>query len=178
MSGIDAILGEVLGDYHDAFKSILIQLQKNGINIDGCALSHIGLRTATVEEYEDFKQKLKPLCAGWVENVHNGRPIAKLDLHFPILLDGGFRVSLIELMPPKPDKIYPTGIEHWGVVIGAQLEEFGQKHEHTLTGRQDQGPYCQPFFITFTDGKRVKFYDIGLKEVVEKEGGVFLDKKG
>jgi hypothetical protein len=49
------------------------------------------MRTATLEEYVAFREKLKPLCQGWVENIHNGRPIAKLNLETSIHLDRGFK---------------------------------------------------------------------------------------
>ncbi len=167
------VLNTTLGDYATWFEDVLRQMTEVGMSVKGSRLSHIGLRTATNDEYVEFRDQLLPLCSGCVENVHNGRPIAKLLLRKPLQLPHGFEVSLIELMPPKPDKDYPTGIEHIGVVIGDDLDAFAEHHAAVLSGRQDQGPYCQPWFITFTDGKRVKFYTVGLKEVVELEGGVF-----
>lgn len=167
------VLNTTLGDYAAWFEDALRQMTEAGMSIKSKPLSHIGLRTATNEAYRDFRDQLLPLCSGCVENVHNGRPIAKLLLRKPLQLSYGFKVSLIELMPPKPDKDYPTGIEHIGVVIGDGLDAFAEQHKDVLTGQQDQGPFCQPYFITFADGKRVKFYTVGLKEVVELEGGVF-----
>jgi predicted metalloenzyme YecM len=173
LSSHNIVLHKIVGDYKKSFKSILTQLNEVGIDIKGYPLSHIGMRTETVAEYEAFREQLKPLSHGWVENIHNGRPIGKFDLRKPLLLESCFEVSLIELMPPKPDKFYPTGIEHWGVVIGKELKKFAETYADILSGQQDQGPYCQPFFIKFPDEKRMKFYDIGLKDVVEKEGGIF-----
>ena len=57
--------------------------------------------------------------------------------------------------------------------MGSGLKDFENANKNVLTGVQDQGPYCQPAFIVFDDDTRVKFYEYGLKEVVELEGNSF-----
>ncbi|MBI4118167.1 MAG: VOC family protein [Parcubacteria group bacterium] len=165
---------ELIGDYKSFFQDIVSRLKGLGIDIAGYAISHLGVRTTTFEAYERLREDIKKHCVSYVENEHNGRPISKLLLREPLSLLNGFRVDLIELMPPKPNVPYPPGLEHCGIVIGDTLEEFARIHKDAMSGRQDQGPYCQPYFITFDNGKRVKFYDLSLKDVVEKEGHVFL----
>ncbi|MBI4121215.1 MAG: VOC family protein [Parcubacteria group bacterium] len=164
----------LIGDYESFFADILARLKGLGVDVSGYLMSHLGVRTETVEEYERLREEIKKFCVSYVENEHNGRPISKLLLRESLPLPGGFSVALIELMPPKPGHPYKSGLEHCGIVIGKGLKVFAEKHKAVMTGRQDQGPLCKPYFITFDNGKSVKFYDISLKDVVEKEGHVFV----
>lgn len=164
---------DILGDYRSFFDELRRCLQDHGIDIDGRRLSHLAFRTAAVEEYRAVQDRLKPRCVSHVENAWNGRPIDKLLLAEPLSLGNGFEVSLIELIPPPHREAWPMGLEHLGVVIGPELEEFVKRHEAVLTGRQDQGPWCQPAYVTFANGLTVKFYRWSLKAVVEKEGRRF-----
>lgn len=69
-------------------------------------------------------------------------------------------------------------LEHVGIVVGETFDEFIAKHKAALTGQQDQGPYCQPVYITFDNNMTVKFYRWSLKDVVEKEGREFVPYPG
>jgi predicted metalloenzyme YecM len=163
----------ILGDYEEFFELILKNLKAAGIEVSHYPMSHLGYKAQSVEEYESVRDKLLLLAESMVENVHNGRPIAKIILQQPLLLPYGFEVSLMEIMPPKNSQAQKDGLEHLGFVIGEGLEGFRKEYSSILTGVQDQGPYCQPAYIVFNDGTRVKFYKYGLKEVVELEGRAF-----
>ncbi|HWP61349.1 MAG TPA: VOC family protein [Candidatus Paceibacterota bacterium] len=165
---------EIIGDYQAFFGDISDHLQTLGVDISKYPLSHLGIKFASFEEYEHARDAIKKHTAAFAENEHNGRPIAVMQLRTPLHLSRGCSVDILELMPPKPDNKYPTGLEHLGVVIGAALEEFAATHQSVITGRQDQGPLCKPFFILLDTGKRVKFYDLALKDVIEKEGKSFI----
>lgn len=162
-----------LGDYQGFFNKILHNLDNLGISIDSYPLSHLGYRTETLEKYQAVLNQLLQHSALFVENVHNGRNIAKVILKEELALPNSFRVSMIELMPPKPDRKYVEGFEHCGVVLGYDFDQFNRKYASVLTGQQDQGPFCNPTFIRFQDGSRVKFYKFSLKQVVELEGNEF-----
>jgi len=168
----------ILGDYDKFFNRILENLMTKGINIDDCPMSHLGYKAMTVEEYEHVRDRLLPYSEAMVENVHNGRPIAKIILKEPLMLSRDYSVSLMEIMPPKNSKALKDGLEHCGFVIGKGLKDFKDIYTDKLTGIQDQGPYCQPAYIVFDDDTRVKFYEYGLKEVVELEGRQFLPLDG
>ena len=163
----------IIGNYEVFWSDIYNRLKEFDIDITGCDLSHLGVRADSFELYEQMREKLMQFCSHYCEGVHNGRKIAKLVLKNPLILEGGFSVSLIELMPPKPNRNYKTGLEHAGVVIGKSLDRFAHKYRDKLTGRQNQSPICQPYFIKFDNEKRVKFYDISLRDVVEGEGQIF-----
>lgn len=165
---------KILGDYDTFFKSILANLEAKGLTVTGYPMSHLGYKAKTLEEYESVRNQLRQFSESMVENVHNGRPIAKIILRDALPLAGGFSVSLMEIMPPKNSQALRDGLEHCGFVIGNTLTEFEDEYKSVLTGIQDQGPFCQPAFIVFDDGTRVKFYEYGLKEVVELEGNKFV----
>lgn len=164
----------ILGDYRTFFRDLRQRTVDAGIDIAGCPLSHVAFRTATLEEYDDVQARLKPWCRANVENAWNGRRIDKLLLKEPLELDEGWPVSLIELIPPPHRKDWPMGLEHLGVVIGESFDEFTREHRGRFTGRQDQGPYCQPAYISFENGRTVKFYRHSLHDVVEMEGRPFV----
>jgi predicted metalloenzyme YecM len=164
---------DIIGNYRSFFADLRKRLKGVGIDIAGRALSHLAFRTASVPEYESVRERLRTFCVADVENVWNGRPIAKLLLRKPLSLDRDVGVSLIELIPTPHQRNYPMGLEHLGVVIGETFEEFLKGHKAVLTGRQDQGPFCQPAYITFENNRTVKFYRYSLKDVVEKEDRSF-----
>lgn len=176
-------LESILGDYRAFCADLLARVADAGIDVAGAPLSHLAFRTATLEEYVEVRDRLRAYCSAEVENVWNGRPIGKLLLATPLQAGDDRhirrirrirRVSLIELIPPPHRQPFPMGLEHMGVVIGEGFEAFCRKHDAVLTGRQDQGPYCQPAFITFDNDRTVKFYRHSLKDVVEMEGRPFL----
>jgi hypothetical protein len=69
--------------------------------------------------------------------------------------------------------VYKMGLEHVGIVIGETFADFGKTYAHLITGQQDQGPFCQPYFITFPDNTNVKFYRRSLHDVCVLEGKRF-----
>ena len=165
---------DILGDYRAFFADLRARLEAVGIDIRGLPVSHLAFRTATDDEYEVVRERLRAACSAEVENVWNGRRIGKLLLSRPLDLDGAFAAPLIELIPPPHREPFPMGLEHVGIVIGESLDAFCEKHDAVLGGRQDQGPYCQPAWIRFANDRSVKFYRHSLKEVVEMEGRAFL----
>jgi predicted metalloenzyme YecM len=169
-----ATLEHIIGDYRTFFTDLLQRLEGVGIGVTGCPLSHLAYRTETFPGYERVRKQIRRFCVADVENVWNGRPIAKLLLDEPLVVGDNDHVSLIELIPPPHQRDYPMGLEHCGIVIGQSFEQFSRKHEAVLTGKQDQGPYCQPVYITFENNRSVKFYRSSLKDVVEKEGREFV----
>src|SRR5206468_7330726 len=62
------------------------------------------------------------------ENVWNGRPISKVVLAEPLDVLDGTPVSLIELIPPVHQRVYRMGLEHLGVVVGEDIDDFSRVH--------------------------------------------------
>lgn len=170
---IAAGMENIIGDYRAFFADLVRRLEEAGIDVANRPLSHLAYRTATHPEYEEVRERIRRFSTADVENVWNGRPIDKLLLSKPLALAGDTKVSLIELIPPPHQRAYPMGLEHCGIVIGESFEEFISTHNSVLTGRQDQGPFCQPAYITFENNRTVKFYRFSLRDVVEKEGREF-----
>ena len=166
---ISLALGDCLV-FYDQQRARLLGL---GIDASEYEVSHIAFRTETLEEYMRVRDALESQCTANVENTWNGRLISKLLLREPLVLGPEVGTSLIELIPPIHQEDYRMGLEHVGFVVGHDLEDFGAKHRAAITGRQDQGPFCQPFFICFADKTNVKFYRHALKRVCELEGRRF-----
>jgi predicted metalloenzyme YecM len=164
---------EILGDYTEFYALQAERLQRLGIYIGGLEISHLAFRTETLAEYLVVRQKLESICSANVENTWNGRPISKLVLLEPLRLSQSATTSLIELIPPVHQNVYKMGLEHVGIVIGETLADFAKLHAHKLTGQQDQGEFCQPYYITFPDHTNVKFYRYSLQKVCVLEGKHF-----
>lgn len=166
---------EILGGPAAFFDIQRTRLRDAGVDIAGCAISHLAFRTETYAEYLVVRDGLEKHAVANVENVWNGRPISKIVLAEPVKLAPGFDVRLIELIPPFHQCVYKMGLEHVGVVVGETVDEFGRRHRPMLTGQQFQSRYCEPYFVRFDDYTHVKFYRYGLKEVCEMEGREFDD---
>jgi predicted metalloenzyme YecM len=163
----------ILGDPHAFYATQSRRLHALGIDITGCAVSHLAFRTETSNEYVSVRGELERFATSNVENVWNGRRISKIILTQPLALAPDATVSMIELIPPVHQNTYKMGLEHVGVVIGENLEAFAKTHRPHITGRQDQGPYCQPYYIAFPDHTNVKFYARSLYDVCLIEGRKF-----
>ena len=74
------------------------------------------------------------------ESVWNGRPISLIVLAEPLEVLDGTPVSRIELIPPVHQRVYRMGLEHLGVVVGEEFDEFSRVHRAALTGQQFQVP--------------------------------------
>jgi len=111
-------LKKLIGDYEGFFSNLLRNLKTVGIDISGMPMSHLLYRTSTLIEYEDLRDQLIKYCGEFVETQFNGRPVSILILNTPLMLEDGFTVSMIELPAPRPEHMYPSGLESIGVVVG------------------------------------------------------------
>lgn len=163
----------VLGDPVGFLDEVLAGLTAVGIDTASQPLSHLGFKAPTFAAYEQVRDDLLVHADGIVENVHNERPIAKVALAEPLFLHGR-QVCLVEVMPPKAGRpARRSGLEHVGFVVGAGLDDFVRDHDDAITNRQDQGPFCQPACVVLAGARRAKFYELGLRDVVEAEGHEF-----
>ena len=76
----------------------------------------------------------------------------------PLDVLDGTPVSRIELIPPVHQRVYRMGLEHLGVVVGEELDEFSRVHRAALTGQQFQSSGVDPVYVLFEDFTHVKFY--------------------
>ena len=76
----------------------------------------------------------------------------------PLDVLDGTPVSLIELIPPVHQRVYRMGLEHLGVVVGEDVDDFSRVHRAALTGQQFQSPDVEPYYVLFEDFTHVKFY--------------------
>lgn len=170
---VNHVLGDCAGFYLQQRRRLL----DIGIDVSGLAVSHLAFRTETLAEYLDIRRQLEALCSANVETIWGARPISKLLLARPLQLGPSTTTRLIELVPPEHRDAYQAtyrmGLEHVGIVVGETLRDFAATWAHALTGQQDQGPFCQPWYITFPDNTNVKFYQRSLYDVCVLEGNRF-----
>jgi hypothetical protein len=65
------------------------------------------------------------------------------------------------------------GLEHLGVVVGEEVDDFSRVHRAVLTGQQFQSPEVEPYYVLFEDFTHVKFYRRSLSDGVLLQGARF-----
>jgi len=170
---MDNEVERIIGDYNAFFSDLYKRLTEVDINIQGLPLVQLLYRTSTMPEYEKIRDNLKNFCREFVETDFNRRLVSILILKKPLLLEKGFSVDMIELAAPRASHMYPSGLESVGFFVGDRLPAFKKKYHNVLTGEKDHGVYCKPAFVTFDNGKTVKFYNVTLKDIILREGWFF-----
>src|SRR5215204_1744796 len=135
------------------------------------ALRNLAVRVTDWDLYVHQRTLLERHARANLENVWNGRPISLIVLAQPLEIFDGTSVSRIELIPPVHQRVYRMGLEHLGVVVGEEFDEFSRVHRAALTGQQFQSAAVDPVYVLFEDFTHVKFYRRSFFDVVEDEGG-------
>ena len=136
-------------------------------------LSHLAFRVPEWDQYVHLRTLLERHAIANREGVWNGRPISLILLAEPLRVLDGQVIPLIELIPPVHQRVYKMGMEHFGVVVGEEVDAFSRRHRAALTGQQFQSASNEPYYVLFEDFTHVKFHRRSLRAAVELEGGTF-----
>jgi predicted metalloenzyme YecM len=164
---------DIIGDYRGFAAMQHERLLARGIDIAPYALSHLAVRVPDWHVYVHQRTLLERHATANSENLWNGRPISLIVLAEPLEVLDGASVSLIELIPPVHQRVYRMGLEHLGVVVGDEIDEFSRAHRAALTGQQFQSPDVEPYYILFEDFTHVKFYRQSLQDGAILQGARF-----
>jgi predicted metalloenzyme YecM len=166
-------IAEIIGDYRAFAAMQRDRLLARGIDIAPYSLSHLAVRVADWDLYVHQRTLLERHARANSETVWNGRPISLIVLAEPLDVLDGTPVSLIELIPPVHQRVYRMGLEHLGVVVGEEIDDFSRAHRAVLTGQQFQSASVEPVYVLFEDFTHVKFYSRSLYDGVILEGQLF-----
>ena len=166
-------IAEIIGDYRAFAAMQRDRLVARGIDITPYPLSHLAVRVVDWDLYVHQRTLLERHARANHESVWNGRPISKIVLAEPLDVLDGTPVPNIELIPPVHQRVYRMGLEHLGVVVGEEFDEFSRMHRAELTGQQFQSRDVDPVYIRFEDFTHVKFYRRSFIDVVEDAVGGF-----
>ena len=166
-------IADIIGDYRAFAAMQRDRLLARGIDIAPYPLSHLAVRVSDWDLYVHQRTLLERHARTNFEHVWNGRPISLIVLAEPLDVLDGALVSNIELIPPVHQRVYRMGLEHLGVVVGDELDEFSRTHREALTGQQFQSLAVDPVYILFEDFTHVKFYRRSFFDVVEDAEGGF-----
>jgi predicted metalloenzyme YecM len=166
-------IAEIIGDYRAFAAMQRDRLVARGIDIAPYPLSHLAVRVADWDLYVHQRTLLERHARANRENLWNGRPISLIVLAEPLDVLDGTPVSLIELIPPVHQRVYRMGLEHLGVVVGEDIDDFSRVHRAALTGQQFQSPHVEPCYLLFEDFTHVKFYRRSLYDGVILDGARF-----
>jgi predicted metalloenzyme YecM len=168
-------VGDIVGDYRAFAAQHSDRLLARGIDIAPYELSHLAVRVPEWEQYVHLRTLLERHAIANVENVWNGRPMSMILLAEPLRVLDGQLIPLIELIPPVHQRVYKMGMEHFGVVVGEEVDAFSRRHRAVLTGQQFQNQWNEPYYVLFEDFTHVKFHRRSLRAVVELQGGIPFD---
>jgi predicted metalloenzyme YecM len=166
-------IADLIGDYRAFAVLQRDRLAARGIDIAPYELSHLAVRVPEWDLYVHLRTLLERHAVANAEGLWNGRPISMILLAEPLEVLDGKVISLIELIPPVHQRVYKMGMEHLGVVVGEDVDDFSRRHRAVLTGQQFQSSVNEPYYILFEDFTHVKFHRRSLREVIELEGGRF-----
>ena len=166
-------IADIIGDYRAVTALQRDRLATRGIDIAPCELSHLAFRVPEWDQYVHIRTLLERHAVANRENFWNGRPISLIVPAQPLEVLDGKVVPLIELIPPVHQRVYKMGLEHFGVVVGEEVDAFSRQHRVALTGQQFQSAANEPYYILFEDFTNVKFHRRSLRTAVEMEGKTF-----
>ena len=166
-------VADIIGDYRAFTAQQRDRLLARGIDIAPYELGHLGVRVPEWDQYVHLRTLLERHADANVEGVWNGRPMSMLLLAEPLRVLDGQVIPLIELIPPVHQRVYKMGMEHFGVVVGEEVDAFSRQHRAALTGQQFQSAANEPYYVLFEDFTNVKFHRRSLRAAVEMEGGMF-----
>jgi predicted metalloenzyme YecM len=164
---------DIIGDYR-AFTALQRdRLAARGIDIAPYELSHLAFRVPEWDQYVHLRTILERYAIANRENFWNGRPMSLILLVEPLRVLDDQVIPMIELIPPVHQRVYKMGMEHFGVVVGEEVDDFSRQHPAALTGQQFQSAANEPYYILFEDFTHVKFHRRSLRAAVEMEGQTF-----
>ncbi|MGR2752805.1 VOC family protein [Agromyces arachidis] len=166
-------VGDIIGDYRAFAAQQNDRLLERGIDIAPYPLGHLAFRVPEWDWYVHLRGMLERHARASTENVWNGRPMSMILLEEPLRVLGDKEIPLIELIPPVHQRTYKMGMEHIGVVVGEEVDEFARRHREVLTGQQFQNHLNEPYYVLFEDFTHMKFHRRALKEVLELQGRTF-----
>jgi predicted metalloenzyme YecM len=166
-------IAELIGDYR-AFTALQRdRLATRGIDIAPYGLSHLAVRVPEWDQYVHLRTLLERHAFANRESLWNGRPISLILLTEPLRVLDDQLIPMVELIPPVHQRVYKMGMEHFGVVVGKEVDAFSRQHRAALTGQQFQSAANEPYYVLFEDFTHVKFHRRSLREAVEMEGRTF-----
>ncbi|MFC6238750.1 VOC family protein [Longivirga aurantiaca] len=166
-------IGDIIGDYRAFAELQRHRLLDRGVDIAGYPLSHLAVRVADWDLYVHQRALLERHATANSENLWNGRPISLIVLAEPLTVLDGAPLSVIELIPPVHQRVYRMGLEHLGVVVGDDVDDFARTHRAALSGQQFQSAEVEPYYVLFEDFTHVKFYRRSLYEGALSQGARF-----
>lgn len=149
-------------NYEAFFDTIFENLNKLGIDVAGYECDHVGVRTASLDDYETLKKELANdgVMVGEPEVV--GRAIAIFKLNQPLTYKI-FTIPALELLAPKETDNYQNGPEHLEFVINESFEEFLKKYPNiefeTYRLERKNNPEIK---LYFPDKTSVKFHKVDI----------------
>ena len=166
-------IADIIGDYQVFAALQRDRLVARGIDIAPYELSHLAVRVPEWDQYVHLRTLLEQYAVANREGVWNGRPMSLIILADPLRVLDGQVIPMIELIPPVHQRVYKMGMEHFGVVVGEEVDAFSLRHRAALTGQQFQNQWNEPYYVLFEDFTHVKFHRRSLRKVVELQGGTF-----
>jgi adenylate cyclase, class 2 len=167
------LVGESFGErISREASSFLESLRENlpaTLSLDEASADHMCYRASSEAEYIELKENFKENGTTLIESKIGGRNIITFKLDKEIL-NGNFKIDIIELAAPKMNNKYAIGFEHVEVVISESFDEFIQAHDGLVFDCSAITKKHNPELrYKLESGQSVKFHHNTLAEVIRLE---------
>jgi predicted metalloenzyme YecM len=147
----------LLDKYSGFLDEVFANLQSVGIDVTGCTIDHIAMRTQTPDDYQKFLKEYTSNNELIGENIVRERPIAIIKFKTPLIYED-FQIPFFELMAPAGDFTHPNGLEHVEIIV-PDLDEFQKKYSQVEFNLKSRDRKINPeLILTFPNHANVKFH--------------------
>jgi uncharacterized protein len=130
-------------------------------------LDHICFRTASLEEYTQYKTQFSKLGKLLSSNLINDREISIYKLEDAIEF-GTRKTSLLELTQPKSSREDKSEFEHIELVTTKNLRTLVEENPHLNFNTKNIDDINAEIRLNYLNGV-IKFRNIGLEKIIELE---------
>lgn len=163
------MLESLYQDAHLFLQKLFAEADTKNLNLQPhWDIDHICYRTESLDRYAELKRGFEKEHALLIESEVNGRPISTFRLSTPIQFKQ-YKIHLLELPAPKPDKLTQRGFEHIEVVCDQTFDDLKNQFKNfRLKSSGLEKVFNQELEIIFESGS-IKFHQLSLASVVQLE---------
>lgn len=138
-------------------------------------IDHLCYRVASLDRYSELKHSFMQFAEILIESPVNGRLISTFKLRQPIEYKN-FRIDLVELPAPKPNKVVPEGFEHFEVVCDLPFSDLINRYPQMVLDQSGLNKEINQELEFCLGDVNLKFHHLSLQSVIELEKNPSLMK--
>jgi len=150
-------------------EKIFLKINAHAIVLeDHWDIDHLCYRVETVERYTELKNSLMQFTEILIESPVNGRLISTFKLRQPLQFKK-FKIDLVELPAPKPNKMTPEGFEHIEIVCDVPFSDLINRYPQIALNQAGLNKEINQELEFCLGDVNLKFHHLSLESVIEVE---------